>query len=387
MPNKDKSQKKKILFISTKSVWGGAQRYIVDLIDYLPKDQFDMEVAAGGVGPFVTKVRERNIIVHTIPELDKLINPIKDLRSMIKMYGIIKRVSPDILHLNSSKATGLGALSGWLAGVSLIISSTHGWPFLESRPRWQRWIIKQLERFSMLLHNKVICVSQFDYSIGLHERIAPANKLIPIHNGVDPKKHVFLDKKTARDKLFFKAGVHPNDKTFVIGTIAEYTKNKGLSYLIEAATHIVSIEPDMIFLLIGWGEEKAYLEEQIVSRFLEKNVYLIDFLPEAFTYLKAFDIFVLPSIKEGFAYSLLEASLAELPIIATRVGGNPEIIENLRNGILLKPASPEDIINSISYLKRDAGDRAIFSGAARQRVIKEFSIESMIKKTIEVYSS
>src|SRR3989338_6678499 len=386
MTNADKPRKRKILFVSTKSVWGGAQRYIIDLVDYLPKDKFVFEVAAGGNGPFVSRLSERSITVHTIPELDKFINPFSDLRSFFKIYRIIREVKPDILHLNSSKASGLGELAGWFARVPKIVSSTHGWPFLESRPRWQRWLIKQVEKLSVLFHDKVICVSQFDYSIGLHERIASTRKLVEIQNGIDPKKHVFLEKRTARDRLFQKAGVEQNNY-FVIGTLAEYTQNKGLFYLIEAATHIAAIEPHVVFFLIGWGEEKQFLEEQIEGRRLKKNVFLIDYIPEAFTYLKAFDVFILPSIKEGFAYVLLEASLAEIPIIATRVGGNPEIIDNLQNGLLIKPASPEEIINAISYLLRDPGDRAVFSGAARRKVIKDFSIDSMIKKTIEVYES
>jgi len=381
----DKSGKRKILFISTKSVWGGAQRYIVDLIDYLPRDQFSMEVAAGGNGPFIAKVRERGITVYTIPELDKLIDPIKDIRSLFTMYKIIKKAKPDILHLNSSKATGLGAIAGWLAGVPKIISSTHGWPFLESRPQWQRRLIKQLERFSLFFHDAVICVSEFDYLMGIHENISPVKKLITIQNGIDPKKHVFLDKTTARERLFEKAGVNIKSN-FVIGTIAEYTQNKGLSYLIEAAAHVVNVEPNIIFFLIGWGEEKAFLEEKIEGRRLQNNVFLLESLPEAFSYLKAFDVFLLPSVKEGFAYVLLEAALAEIPIITTRVGGNPEIIDNLQNGLLIKPASPEEIINAISYLKRDAGDRIIFGESARRKVIKDFSIEAMIKKTIAVYT-
>ncbi len=384
MEQKDKSTKKKILFISTKSVWGGAQRYIADLIDYLPRDCFEIVVAAGGKGPFYAKVIERGIAYHEIAGLERNINPFKEIIAFFRILSIIRKIKPDILHLNSSKAAFLGAYAGWLARVPKIISSTHGWPFLEERPKIERIALKLLTKIGIWPQDAVICVSQFDYSIGVHEHIASQRKLISIQNGIDPKKHVFLERHQARGKLYEKIHLAPNNY-FIVGTIAEYTKNKGLSYLIEAAAHVVKIEPHTIFLLMGWGEEKYFLERKIESHGLQKNVFLIEFLPEAFSYLKALDIFILPSLKEGFAYSLLEASLAELPIITTSVGGNPEIVENLKNGLLVDPRSPHDIINAISYLMRNPVDRAALGGAARRKVASEFSIETMVKKTIAVY--
>ncbi|MEK7576465.1 MAG: glycosyltransferase family 4 protein [Patescibacteria group bacterium] len=378
------TQKKKILFLSTKSVLGGAQRYIVDLVDYLPKDSYECVVAAGGTGAFSAKIVDRKIPYHSIKNFTRDINFITDIKAFFEILKLIKKIKPDILHLNSSKASFLGAIAGTLAGVPKIISSTHGWPFLENRPRWQRKFLRALTRFESRFANTIICVSEFDYATGVKERIAPAKKLVQIHNGIDASRHLFLEKSLAQEKLFSKAGV-PQKNYFVVGSIAEYTKNKGLLYLIEAAAHIITIEPRALFLLVGWGEEKKFLEDQIAYRQLTNHVFLIDYLPEAFTYLKAFDVFILPSNKEGFAYTLLEASLAELPIITTRVGGNPEIIENLKNGLLIRPGSPEEIINSISHLLKDASDRVALGQEARKKVMRDFSITSMIALTEAAY--
>ncbi len=386
MDREGKRTKKKILFLSTKSVWGGAQRYTADLVDYLPREHFDVAVAAGGRGPFYTKILERGIPYYEIKGLERDINPLREIIAFMSMLRIIRTTRPDILHLNSSKASALGAYAGLLAGVPKIVSSTHGWPFLEERPKMQKWALKLLTRIGLWPQSRVICVSQFDYSVGVHEHIARAAKLVSIQNGLDARKHVFLERDMARKKLYEKIGMQSNNH-FMIGTIAEYTKNKGLSYLIEAAAHIVSIEPNTIFILMGWGEEKNFLATKIAGFGLKKNVFLLEFLPEAFSYLKALDIFILPSTKEGFAYSLLEASLAELPIITTAVGGNPEIVENLKTGLLVEPRSPQEIINAISHLMRDPNDRRMFGEAARKKVVSEFSIDQMIKKTVEVYES
>lgn len=377
-------QKKKILFLSTKSVLGGAQRYILDLIDYLPKDSFECTVAAGGRGPLSVKIAERNIPYYEIKSIARDINPFREIVAFFELVTLLRKIKPDVLHLNSSKASFLGGFAGKLCGIKKIVSSTHGWPFLEDRPRWQKTALLLLVRFQSLFVNIIICVSEFDYTIGVQKRIAPQKKLLQIHNGIDSARHIFLDRREAREKLFVKAGI-PQNNYFVIGSIAEYTKNKGLFYLIEAASHIVKIEPRALFLLVGWGEEKKFFETQIARRQLEAHVYLIDYIPEAFSYLKAFDVFILPSLKEGFAYTLLEASLAELPIVTTRVGGNPEIIENLKTGLLIRPGSPEEIINAISLLTKDSNERAALGREARKKVMRDFSIGAMIERTRKVY--
>lgn len=377
--------KKKILFISTKSVLGGAQRYIVDLIDYLPKDAFEPAVAAGGKGHLATKVRDHDIPYYEIRGLSRNINPFRDIVSFFQILSIIGSVRPDIIHLNGSKVAIIGAIAGRLMGVKKIIASTHGWPFLEDRPHWQRVVIKRLTKIGASFQDSIICVSEFDYQIGIQYAIAPRKKLILIHNGIDPAKHVFLERSVARERLLRHETMPTHKNYFIVGTIAEYTKNKGLNYIVEAAPHIVSINPNILFFLIGWGRDQERLKHHIETHDLQKNVFLIDYLPEAFSYLKAFDIFLLASVKEGFAYTLLEASLAEVPLVTTRVGGNPEIVENLKNGLLIEPTSPEEVINAISYLFLHPKDRTRLGAYARKKVVNNFSITTMLERTKAAY--
>lgn len=377
--------KKRILFISTKSVLGGAQRYIVDLVDYLPKDEFESAVAAGGVGHLATKIRDRGISYYEIRGLSRNVNLFHDIISFFQILSIIGSVRPDIIHLNGSKVAITGAVAGRLMGVKKIIASTHGWPFLEDRPHWQRSIIKKFTKIGAIFQDLIICVSEFDYRIGIQYAIAPQKKLILIHNGVDPAKNVFLERSVARERLLRRENMPPHKNYFIVGTIAEYTKNKGLNYIVEAAPHIVSINPHILFFLIGWGDHEERLKHHIETHDLQKNVFLINYLPEAFSYLKAFDVFLLASVKEGFAYTLLEASLAELPLVATRVGGNPEIVENLKNGLLIEPTSPEDIINAISYLFLHPKEKTRLGEYARKKVVNDFSITTMLKETKTAY--
>jgi len=142
--------------------------------------------------------------------------------------------------------------------------------------------------------------------------------------------------------------------------------------------------PEAIFLIIGDGRNRKELEEMIKERNLEKKFFLIGALPQAAKYLKAFDVFVLPSIKEGFPYVLLEAMAAGLPIVSSLVGGTPEIIENGQNGFLILSKNPKILAERIADIL-DNPELATRLSQTGQEKIKEFSIEKMVQETEKVY--
>ena len=126
------------------------------------------------------------------------------------------------------------------------------------------------------------------------------------------------------------------------------------------------------------------LETWIMEHNLENSVFLISKSPAA-PYLKAFDIFVLPSLKEGLPYTILEAGLAELPVVATRVGGIPDIIESGTQGLLVDPASSQQLADAIIKLSRDKNLCEQLGKALHDRVVGNFSLASMVEKTMEIY--
>ena len=141
-----------------------------------------------------------------------------------------------------------------------------------------------------------------------------------------------------------------------------------------------------IVVVIGDGEERTKLEKQIQTLGLQNTVHLAGFVPDARRYLKAFDIFVLPSLKEGFPYVLLEASAAEVAIIATLVGGIPELITNEENGLLVPPGDAPMLAKAISRLANDMNLRQRFAAAGIKKVRERFSFSEMLEKTVAVYN-
>lgn len=302
---------RKIIYLITKSNWGGAQRYVYDLSTNLP-DSFEVAVAAGGDGLLFKKLREKSVRTVSIPHLERDISLTKEIAAFFALIKILKKEKPDILHINSSKAGGLGALAARLTGVPKIIFTAHGWPFLESRNPLSRALIFLASWVTALLSDKVIVVSQYDLKIANAMPLV-GHKTVRIYNGIDLNAPLYPAPMVRQS---FPQGVK------ITGTIGELNKNKNQIALIEEARK----NPDMYVAIIGDGELRTQLNKKIEEYGLRDQVKIMGF-HLANTVLRGFDTFALPSLKEGLPYVLLEAKAAGLPIVANRVGGVGEILD------------------------------------------------------------
>jgi glycosyltransferase involved in cell wall biosynthesis len=206
-----------------------------------------------------------------------------------------------------------------------------------------------------------------------------------IYNGIGKLK--LLSKSAARVELFGeKATEIMTKKPLVIGTIAELHKNKGLSYALEGLAQLKkqSAQP-FIFVVIGEGEERARLEAEREALGLTDSVFFVGFKTDASALLSAFDIFLFTSTKEGFPYAILEAGNAGLPVVATAVGGIPEVIDDMRSGILIQSKNPGEVARALSYLIEHKERREEFGLAIKERIEGRFNIETMTKETLALY--
>jgi glycosyltransferase involved in cell wall biosynthesis len=400
--------KKKILYIITQAEFGGAQRYVFDLATNF-SGEFDILVAAGGNGndelferlkvslpsPPFSKGGLGGVKTIHLKHLRRTINPWRDILALLEIRWLIKKEKPDIIHLNSSKAGILGSIAVKIARSNQFktIYTAHGWVFNEPISRLKKKVYLFLEKWTARYKNKIICVSEYDRQIAIKLGF-PAEKLTTIHNGINFGKIDFLSKEDARQQLFDLAKIKEKNNhsdTLIIGTIANLYPTKGIEYLIEAA-HIffqqhenISRTGVMRFIAIGEGKERPKLEKLIKKYRLENNFLLVGHIPNAYKYLKAFDIFVLPSVKEGFPFAILEAGLAGLPIIAARVGGIPEIINDGENGMLTEPKSERELAEKILFCLQNKEHGNIMAEKLKNKISSNFSLANTIQKTRDIY--
>ena len=376
-----KVAKTKVLYIITKSNFGGAQRYVFDMATSITLDGYDVAVALGGNGALYDKLKSSSIRTITVPYLARDVNIFSEWKVFFNLLKIIKQEKPDVVHLNSSKIGGLGAFACRVARINKIVFTAHGWAYKEDRNVVSKKVIWFFSWLTVLLSHKTITVSQDDFINA--PRLFVNRKIKMIHNGIAEIK--FQDKATARKSLTARSDLTVKN-TLWIGTISELHNNKGLPFVIRAVHKLIKRGYDISFFIIGEGEERFQLEQFIKKLDLENNVFLLGHIDNASELLHAFDIFTLTSIKEGLPYVLLEAGLAGLPVIATNTGGIPEIIENRKSGRLVHAKNSHDIENAISDLIDFKKDNIEYGRALKEKVEKDFTVEQMVAETVDLYS-
>jgi len=371
-------EKRKILYVITKGNFGGAQRYVYDLATNLPENKFEVTVACGEGEILKKKLREKNIKVIELKSSQRDINISKDIKTFFEIKKIIKQERPDILHLNSSKIGGLGALAGRLAGVPKIIFTGHGWAFNETRGVLSRIIILFLHWLTILLCHITIAVSEkAKRDVGWLPFIKSRVKVV--YNGIE--KFEALPKKEARIILASK-----DSGKIIIFSISELHKNKGVDVALKALSLLPKeIKEKIIYSVAGGGEEKENLERLASELEILDTVRFLGFVSDAKKLLFGADMFLFPSRTEAFPYAPLEAGLAGLPIIATSVGGVPEVIHDMQNGILIHPQNPKEIAEAILYLLDHPEKQKEFGGEIRKTVVNFFSLDKMLEETIKLY--
>lgn len=375
--------KKKILFVITKSKWGGAQRYVFDLATNLPKDRFEVAVACGDSrnkkgglpGLLVQRLKKKNVKVILVPSFTRDLSILRDVSALRELIQIFRVEHPDVVHLNSSKAGGLGALAARFVGVPRVIFTSHGLAWDEDRNPIPKVLIYLASHLTFILCHEVITISD-----DTHRRV-PKSTLI--YNGIS--KIGFRERDEARESIIGQ----PIKDTPWIGTVGEFTRNKGLTYLVEAASLLKKRGFTFRMSLIGDGEDLLKIKKQAIDSGLYNNpgssayIDLPGFVTDFANNLKAFEIFVLASVKEGLPYVLLEAGQAGCAVVGSRIPGITDVVGDA--GILVEQRNPNAIANALEKLLHDPALRQEMGRKLQKRVNQEFSIERMVRETVALY--
>lgn len=384
-------KKAKILYIITKSNWGGSQRYLYDLVTHIDPETFEPVVAYGGSGKKNAKPGRLAELLIGHPAIKTIsvnhfmrdINIFKELGSFFELFSIIRSEKPDIVHLNSSKAGGIGAAAARLLLVRKIVFTVHGFAHNEPRSGPTRALVWFFSWITLLLCTDIICITRQDYNDATRMP-GVSKKLHLIHNGI-PKTAVAS--KADAQKIFANHREslkdHLSDIPW-IGTGTELTRNKGIGYLIAACKQLRDAGQIFVLVIVGTGELQQELQDQAETAGISDAVVFTDFFPNLEYHLAAFDVFVLASSKEGLPYSLLETAHAGVPTIATDVGGIPEIITS-ETGVLVPKENPDALYQGLTRVLAD--NAPDFGLAHKKRIEQYFSLEQMLKKTATVYKS
>jgi glycosyltransferase involved in cell wall biosynthesis len=318
-------------------------------------------------------------------EIARSYNLARHARSFFELVRFMRRERFDVVHAHTPVAGIIGRIAAKLARVPVIIYTSHGFYFHEGTPWLARALHIALERFGAALSDLIFVVSAEDYQMAIRERIAPARKLIHIPNGANPE--IF-------DRARYKGGAaafrHERGigEAPIVGYVGRIVLEKGVVEFVRAAAQVRSAVPAATFVMVGaplpsdrddcWDEVLRLRDELGLGSSLVLTGYRRD-VPHL---LAAFDLFALPSYREGMPYALLEAMATGLPVVATDIRGCREEVVDGLTGFLVPPRNADALAGAIVKILSSPDLATRMGKAARDRILASFDERVLIAREV-----
>ncbi len=366
----------KVLHVIGGGELGGAEMHILNLLTHMDRERFEVRLCCLFPEPFVQVARANGIATDAVVMRHKLnIGIVDNLMEIIRGHQI------DIVHTHGVRANLVGRLAAKLAGIKHIVTTVHSVLEQDYPSFFARQVNRLMERITINSVERFVTVSDL-LKQDLVGHGIPAVKITTIYNGVNLA--AFRQERVTGD-VRKDLGIAPDVP--VLGMIARFHPVKGHRFFLEAAKTISRVRPDCRFLLVGSGQYRSEVEAMVKQLGLREQVIFTGYREDIVDVLHSLDILVISSLSEGFGLTAIEAMAMKVPVVATRVGGLPEIIKDGNNGILVPPADGQAIAQAVLDLLANPEDSRAMAARAFEHVRENFSVEIMAKNTEQLYCS
>jgi glycosyltransferase involved in cell wall biosynthesis len=328
---------------------------------------------------FLEKFKDNVIIV---PSLKRNINPLWDCLALIKLYLLFRKERFDIVHTHTAKAGILGRIAAYIAGIPSIIHTPHGHNFYGYFGPIMSKFIVIMEKFVGRFTNKIIVLTELEKRDFLSFKVKNPVDIEVVPLGLELGEFSKLERISKEDKKR-EVGLAYNDR--IVGMVSRLEPVKGPHYFIEAAAKVVNLFKQVMFLVVGEGSLRLKLETKAQELGLKDRIKFLGWRQDALEIISILDILVQPSLNEGVGMVLLEAQSLGVPVIATNVGGIPEVVKDGVTGILVPSQDANSIAKALNYLLGDEKEREGMGREAKRWVKDKFSSHKMIKEIAEIY--
>jgi glycosyltransferase involved in cell wall biosynthesis len=381
------------LHVDTARTWRGGQNQVLLTVNGLRSIGHRAALVAHPDGELRRRAAEGLDLIPIAPRMEM------DLSAAWKFSRLIRRLQPDVIHAHDPHGVAMAALALSI-GSAAANRSTLREP--QGRPEQRRGATSSRQGASMPalvaarrvdFHLKGNSFSRWKYRqvdcfITASEAIrqmlvadgVPEDRTVTVHEGIDVEHALAAAPVNVHEAFWLPHG------SPVVGNVAALVPHKGQRYLVDAAHLVVQQLPDARFVILGEGELREHLEKQVREHHLEKHVLLPGFRTDVLGCIKGFDLFVMSSVTEGLGTSLLDAMACARPIVATRAGGIPEIVEDGVNGLLVPVRDHHALADAIMRALKDTDLRQRMGAAGFARVNARFTVERMVSETADVYA-
>ena len=333
-------------------------------------------------GALTEEVRHAGARVFLEPAMGREVRPIRDLRSVVSLEELLRREAFSIVHTHNSKAGFIGRLAARRAGGSLVIHTVHGFSFHQAESWARRRLFRRLERLAGSWCDGMIFVSQALLDWAKLEGVGQVTPRTVIYSGID------IEAFESADPSVYRARWNVGPEQIVVGVVSKLWVGKGHGILLDAWRRVLDMIPDELdplLVVVGEGPMEAKLKSRAHDLGLDGSVLFTGFLRDVPEVTAALDVAVLPSLFEGMGRVILEALAAGKPVVASRVGGIPELITHDWNGMLADPGDTEALAAMLRLVVEDSDTRKRLAGNTRPSIGPEHSSLVMVERIHAFY--
>ncbi len=309
-------------------------------------------------------------------ELNDGIDPLKDLQGILQLSRILKAEKPNLIHAHGLKSVMITVPSARILGMRNILFTAHN---CLPRPgtRWHKVTQGLIHRMLMRSLNRVITVS----NAVRQDMISyiPPYKLVTIYNGVDYRCFSGYSRQEARKCFNF------HSHNFVVGIVSRLIMDKGIATLLQAASLLKHIQPNIKFVIVGEGPLQRYFENYSRALDLSNTVTFTGYRKDVGFLMAGWDLYALPSLSEGFSVSVLEAMAACLPVVVSDLPSMHEMVINNKGGYFVKPGDAPSLAAAILNILKDPDKARAMGEYNHKRIITHFGVERMVQRTAMQY--
>jgi glycosyltransferase involved in cell wall biosynthesis len=381
----------RVLRVIARLNMGGPALHVAYLTAGLAERGYDTTLVAGSLAPYedsMAFVADRlGVEVVRIPELHREISLVRDAVAVARLARLIRRERPHILHTHTAKAGAIGRLAAMLAGDArppIVVHTFHGHVLRGYFNPLRSEGFRLLERWLARMSTALVAVSPEVRDDLVRLRIAPAKKFAVIRLGIELEDRVAPD-ADGRAETRRLLGI-PSER-FVVGWIGRMTSVKRTEDVLLAFRHLRDGGVDASLCLVGDGPQRAAVERRAHELGVMRRTLFLGFQEEVAPYYAAFDALVLPSLNEGTPVSVIEALAAGRPVVATRVGGVPDVVRDGEDGFLVEPGAVQDIAERLSRLARNPALLERMADAGRRNVLPRYAVDRLVADVDRLYRS
>jgi glycosyltransferase involved in cell wall biosynthesis len=379
----------KILRVIARLNMGGPALHVAYLTEGLTKRGYDTTLVAGslarGEDSMAFVADARGVEVVRIDELGREISPLRDLMATIRLARLIRKERPQILHTHTAKAGTVGRVAARLAGSRkppIVVHTFHGHVLRGYFGPVRTLLFRLLERWLAAGTTALIAVSPQVRDDLVSLGVAPRERFVVIRLGIELDERV-APEENGRGESRRYLGI-PGDR-FAVGWIGRMTAVKRTDDVLIAFKSLRDSGVDAVLCMVGDGPDRIPLEQRAHELGVARDTVFLGYQEDVAPFYAAFDVLVLPSGNEGTPVTVIEALAAERPVVATRVGGVPDVVRDGEDGFLVEAGATEDLADRLGRLARDPALRARMGKKGRERVLPRYAVKRLVDDVDELY--